>query len=141
MGSWRTLSNHAQSSGVPWTQSVGPMKIGVPMALLKVSVSRTPTSVSLAGTKPSAVDGASTCWKRRSPAIGERGPTLRVADWLATELTEFEILTLNFEPLSPGTTVGVVKEDEVAPSIGIPFSLHWKVRGAGPVASTVKVPV
>ena len=28
--------------------------------------------------------------------------------------------------------------DEVAPGIGLPFFLHWKARGAVPVAATEK---
>src|SRR6476660_204771 len=76
------------------------------------------------GDKPLMVEGALTCWKRRSPDLGVRGPTVSVTALLTTEPAEFVTVTENLEPLSTGATAAVVKVAPLLFGVGVPFSLH-----------------
>jgi hypothetical protein len=82
--------------------------------------------------------GASTCWKRISPAAGARAVTVREALLLPTEPPELRTVTEKLAPASEKVVAAVVKLLEVAPTITAPSRYHW-YWGEGPVALTVNV--
>ena len=82
--------------------------------------------------------GASTCWKRISPAAGARAVTVSEALLLATEPAELLTDTEKVAPVSAKVVGAVVKLLELAPGIAAPSRYHW-YRGAGPLALTANV--
>jgi hypothetical protein len=75
--------------------------------------------------QPFTVEGASTCWKRRSPAIGARAVTVSEAAWLVMVPVELLTVTVKLVPLSANTVAGVTYALLVAPGIATPFLAHW----------------
>ena len=64
--------------------------------------------------------------------------TVRVAALLVMLPAASLTVTVNEAPLSETVVAGVANDAEVAPEIALPFFFHWYVRGAVPVAVTVK---
>src|SRR5260370_41890857 len=87
---------------------------------------------------PLTVEGASTCWKRRSPAIGARAVTVSEAALLVTAPPELLTVTVKFTPPSANAVAGVVKMGLVAPAMAAPFFAHWYCSDS-PMVLTAKV--
>src|SRR5580700_959430 len=124
-GKGKVTNNQEQLSGLLTPVQSVPIESGVPTevgntcALPPYTSDCTPPAL-----KPDDVEALSTCWKRRSPTCGARGPTLTDTELLVTDPREFSMVTRKVDPSSPGARIAVLKTALVAPRTAVPFSLH-----------------